>query len=307
MPGTVNFLELPCMPTPLSLARTARITCAAGARWQHRQRGASLFAFVMAGALVTLFGLAILQFGMLYLTRQQFNHAVFMATRAGAVAHANIETIQQAYVRALVPMHGGGESFDELVASTVRARDAVVGSNDAGENPQHGYARIVLENPTRESFSAWNSPLLQYTIGAGSRVIPHDRKAQHAAGVRTGSGQSLQDANLIRLRVIQGYRPVVPWMGWLYHQYLIRQDNLGDATYTDLLSRGLIPLATTVTLQMQSDAIERLTVPHTGTTDCHVLHPTDTCLQPGCPPGKVRCDPACQPPGQCAMPELPKS
>ncbi|MEB0136604.1 TadE/TadG family type IV pilus assembly protein [Actimicrobium sp. CCC2.4] len=289
----------------LLIARMTRIvSCRIGFATPDRQRGASLLGMVIAVPLFILSGMAIVQFGMLYIVRDNFNHAVLMAARAGAVAHANLETIQQAYVQALVPRYVDSLSGDELFDAKIRAKDVVTGSNDGGENPRRSYARIVLENPTRQSFSDWNSPLLQYTVGAGSRVIPHSAPALRAAGRRDGFGQSFQEANLISLRITQGYQPTIPWMGRLYNRYLARQDDDSDTTYTDLLGRGLIPLVATVTLQMQSDAIERLTVPHPGANDCIAINHPDGCLPSRCRPGDIQCDPVCKPPALCAMPEL---
>jgi hypothetical protein len=270
------------------------------------QRGTGLLWFAVVCTLAIVFGMAILQLGILYFARHHFNHAVFMAARAGALAHANIETIQQAYLLAMEPLAGDDQSMDELIAAKIRTRDRVTGRNDGGENPQYSYARIVLENPTRESFLKWNSPLLQHTIGGGSRVIPHQDPGRNASGSQHGASQSLRDANRIKLRVIQGYQPTVPWMGWLTNRYLVLQDNHRDATYTDLLGRGLIPLLTTVTLPMQSDAIERLTVRHPGLLVCTSVNHPEGCLSVRCQPGAVWCDPVCKPPALCSMSELPK-
>ncbi len=291
----------------LFLASTARtLLRRSSTSSPYRRRGFCLLAFAFASALAIVFVMAALQLGMLYVVRHHFHRAVFMAARAGASAHANIETIQQAYIHALEPLVGDGQSIDELFAAKIKARDVVTGSNDGGENPHHSYARLVLENPTRESFSNWNSPLLQYTIGGGSRVIPHSGQGSHAVGSRSVSSQSFREANLIRLHVIQGYQPTVPWMGWLTNRYLAMQDDHHDTTYTDLLGRGLIPMVTTVTLPMQSDAIERLTVPHPGVVTCTLANHPDGCLPARCRPGDIQCDPVCKTPALCSMPELPE-
>jgi hypothetical protein len=289
------------------ITSTARTRC----RWFRapspvHQRGTGLLWFAVVCTLAIVFGMAILQLGMLYFARHHFNHAVFMAARAGASAHANIETIQQAYLLAMEPLAGDDQSMDELIAAKIRTRDRVTGRNDGGDNPQYSYARIVLENPTRESFLKWNSPLLQYTIGGGSRVIPHRNPGWNPSGSQRGTSQSFRDANRIRLRVIQGYQPTVPWMGWLTNRYLVLQDNHRDAIYTDLLGRGLIPLLITVMVPMQSDAIERLTVPHPGLLVCTSVNHPEGCLPVRCQPGAVWCDPVCKPPALCSMPELPK-
>ncbi|MFT5588301.1 MAG: hypothetical protein ACI9ZF_000464 [Bradyrhizobium sp.] len=301
------FHEPTCMNAFFFIASTSRtLRRRITAPSPHDQRGAGLLELAIACTLTLVVGMATLQFGMLYLVRHHFNHAVFMAARAGASAHANIETIHHAYIQAMVPLVQGGQSFDELSVAQIRAKDMVTGRNDGGENPHHSYARIVLENPTRESFSNWNSPLLQYTIGGGSRVIPHSGQGSRWVNSRSVSSQSFREANQIRLRVIQGYQPTVPWMGWLTNRYLAIQDSHRDATYSDLLGRGLIPLVFTVTLPMQSDAIERLTVPHPGVASCTSVNYPDGCLPAKCRPGDVRCDPVCKPPFLCSMPELPK-
>jgi len=289
------------------ITSTARTRC----RWFRapspvHQRGTGLLWFAVVCTLAIVFGMAILQLGMLYFARHHFNHAVFMAARAGASAHANIETIQQAYLLAMEPLAGDDQSMDELIAAKIRTRDRVTGHNDGGDNPQYSYARIVLENPTQESFLKWNSPLLQHTIGGGSRVIPHRAPGRSDSGTQDDVSQSFRDANRIRLRVIQGYQPTVPWMGLLTNRVFVMQDNHRDPTYSDLLSRGLIPLVTTVTLPMQSDAIERLTVPHPAVIACTLFNHPEGCLPAMCRPGDFHCDPVCKPPALCSMPQLPK-
>ncbi|WP_344761763.1 TadE family protein [Actimicrobium antarcticum] len=280
--------------------------------------------FAVAGPLITLLGLAMLQYGMLYFARNEFNQAAFSAARAGAVAHASLDKVQQAYIAALVPMHGGGQTAAALATARIRASDAVTGSNLSGQNPQGGYARITLLNPTKESFSDWNSPELQRSIGAGSRVIPNTGLAFRRSVVKTDSGQSIQDANRIKLRIVHGYQPKIALMGILFNRYLASVDTRTDPVQTDLLAKGLIPVVSSVVLDMQSDAIERLTVsspgggnsgspiasapvPPRNAPDCISADRPASCLPAGCTPGDIQCDPICNSPDLCCMPsQLPQ-
>ncbi len=120
-----------------------------------------------------------------------------------------------------------------------------------------GHARIELLNPTRESFDDWNAPHLQNTVGNGKRVIPNSGQAyQDPQAIGAASGQSIQDANLLKLRITHGYEPKIPVIRSLYTRYLQWLDTGEDAYYTREVNAGRIPVVSHVTVQMQSDAIE---------------------------------------------------
>lgn len=202
--------------------------------------------FAVVGPVLTLLGLALLQYGLLFFAKNGFNHAAFMAARAGSVGNASLASVQQAYVRALVPLYGGGRNSAELAQAYARAQ-ADVNAN----------LRIELLNPTKESFDDWNEPALQQAVGQGRRVIPNGNLAFKDPGeVRKQSGQNIHDANLIKLRFTQGYAPQVPLVRQVYSQYLKWLDPGTDAFHTSMVAAGRIPVVTHVTLQMQSDAIE---------------------------------------------------
>src|SRR5207249_3564111 len=121
-----------------------------------RQRGAAMIEFVIVGPVLTLLGLAILQYGMLFFAKNQINHAAFMAARAGSMGHASLAEAKTAYIRAMVPMYGGGRNATELAEAFAKASGDVATST-----------RIELLNPTKESFADWNDPELQAIVGKG--------------------------------------------------------------------------------------------------------------------------------------------
>ncbi|THF64574.1 pilus assembly protein [Pseudothauera nasutitermitis] len=213
-----------------------------GRSW--RQRGAAMIEFIVVGPVLTLLGLASMQYGLLFFQKNHLNHATFMAARAGSVAHADLGQIRMALVRALVPMHGGGGSTAELAASHARAQTEV-----------SQYSRLELLNPTRESFDDWNSAELEEKYGR--RAIPNaNLAASDPTQVGASSGQSLHDANLLKLRITYGYRPGVPLVGPIYRRYLAWLDTGEDAFKSGLIEAGRIPLVMHVTVRMHSDALE---------------------------------------------------
>lgn len=231
-------------PTTLRASRTAR----AIRILPRKPRGSAVIEFTVIGPLLMMTGLSMLQVGLLSFTRNQYNHASFMAARAGSVANASLGSIETAYASALVPIYGGGTSPVQLQAAFDRAL------SDVRSN-----ARIDILNPTAESFTDFNSPALQarYRLPDSRHVIPNSGQSfKPASVILPRSGQNIQDANLLKLRITMGYRPQVPLVGRLYTRYLQWQDNGADPAASALIDAGRIPVVTHVTVQMQSDAIE---------------------------------------------------
>ncbi|PFH09432.1 uncharacterized membrane protein (UPF0127 family) [Collimonas sp. PA-H2] len=284
------------------------------------QRGASMIEFAVVGPIVSLLGLAVLQYGMLFFAKNQMNQASFMAARAGSMANASLNSVGKAYANALIPLYGGGLNTQELARSralaiceTTRnpadlaAAQAVAGATFTSDDQAtctksmtQGGAWIELLNPTKESFDDWKDDSLTQTVGNGKRVIPNRNLAFKDPGKIGGSsGQSLQDANVIKVRITQGYAPKVPLMGLIYTKYLKWLDTKTDPVYTQLVSNGRIPVVTDVTMQMQSDAIEPdnpVSVPGMGNGG----NPTN----PGDPPVVTTDPPACGSVG-CTVPPKP--
>lgn len=229
-------LDLACEDRPLS----------AHLRRGTRQRGSAMIEFAVVGPLIAMLGLGLLQYGMLFFAKNEINYATFMAGRAGSVGHADLDAVRQAYIRALAPMYGGGTSLAEVAEAAAKA------TADVADNLQ-----IDLLNPTKESFNDWNDPALQALLKTGGRrVIPNSALAAKGVQVKAASGQSLQDANLLKIKITHGYLPKVPFVSKFYIAYLKSLDPHTDAFYSKLVDAGRIPIVTHVTIEMQSDAIE---------------------------------------------------
>ncbi len=209
------------------------------------QGGLAMVEFVVVGPMLALIGLGLIQYAMLFFAKNQINHASFMAARAGSMGNANIDTVKTEYTNALIPLYGGGTNAAELAESRVKALAAV------------GASQIELLNPTAESFQDWNDPKLQAKYGTGSkRVIPNANLAFKDQSVKSSSGQTIQDANLIKLRIIHSYEPRIPLARTIFSAYLKAADPRDNPVYTAMVQQGHIPVVTNVTLHMQSDAIE---------------------------------------------------
>ena len=237
-----------------------------------RQRGAAMVEFVIVGPMVTLLGLASIQYGLMFFAKNHLNHASFMAARAGSTGNASKTAIQTALARALVPIYGGGSNTGELTASYGRAYADVA-----------AYTRIEVLNPTKESFDDFHGAEKD-----GKRTIPNAHLSHKNPGtIGANSGQNIQDANLLKLRITYGFEPKIPLMGLIYTKYLKWLDTGDDAFRSTLIASKRIPMVSHVTMLMQSDAIEDdpVSVPGAGNNG----NPTD----PGDPPVVDTPPPAC--------------
>jgi outer membrane protein OmpA-like peptidoglycan-associated protein len=213
---------------------------------RNRQRGAAVVELAVVAPILTIMGLGTVQYSQLFFAKNQLDHAAMLAARAGSVGNAKLDAIKNAYTEGLVPMFGGGETAAKLADSLAAAKVSVEAN-----------AAIEMLNPTKEAFQDFNDPALQTLLDIqGKRVISNRGLAFKPNSVGPTSGETLQDANLIKLRITHGIKPVVPIISSIYKVYLKWQDTGTDPLQTRLINDGLVPVVTHVTLQMQSDAIE---------------------------------------------------
>jgi hypothetical protein len=141
-------------------------------------------------------------------------------------------------------LYGGGTDSAELAKAYAKAKADLAGNS-----------KVELLNPTKESFDDWNDPSLQAKYG--KRAIPNGSLAFKDPGdIKKNSGQNIQDANLIKLKITHGYELKVPLAGTMMQFMMKWSDSGKDSYFTALYDKRRIPIVTYVTLQMQSDAWE---------------------------------------------------
>lgn len=228
------------------------------ARHGRDQRGASLVELTVVLPTVLMGTLAVWQSALLFHAKSHLNYAAFEAARAGSLGHASVESALRGLARGLVAYHGGGLTSAELAQRLAQVEADVRAS-----------ARVEVLSPVIESFDDYQSPALRDRLGAEARVIPnvgiafqrcpHDRPGCNADPAVNASGQTLQDANLLKLRITYGVPQAkqLPLVGRFITLALRTMGSgSGDAFQQALLAQGRIPLVSHVTLRMQSEPIE---------------------------------------------------
>lgn len=186
-------------------------------------RGGAFIESLLAVPVVLLLGLGALQWSLLLHARTAAEYALLEAARAGSVGQALPEAIEAGLARGFMPYWFGvdaGQSWAGAVAaSNARLREGIAA----------GWVRWIQLSPTVESFADWGEAARDaggYPV-AGIVEIPNDNlqwaglraPAGGVADMRgdepigSGSGQTLNDANLLKLELRYGVPMIVPLVG----------------------------------------------------------------------------------------------
>ena len=188
----------------------------------------------------------------------------------------------------MVGYYGGGRTVAELATATARANTDITPTS----------LQIELLSPTKESFDDYASPRLSTKYATKARVIPNNNLSaincpSDNAGCNKNptvnhSGQTLSDANLLRVKITYGIPAAkqIPLVGRFYVMVLRGLTDLGIAAETEpfklaLLQQGRIPMVTHTTMRMQSDAFEDGNVSNPGAGNNGVPTIPGTGSEPG--------------------------
>jgi TadE-like protein len=188
------------------------------------QRGASLAELLVALPVLLMLGLGALQFALWFHARTALNHAVFEAARAGAAGNAQSSAVFNGFARGITPWLYGPTDIATMEIDVIRSRAHLVIGQAAG------WVRLNVISPTNESFTDWGVPARD-ALGQvidGEVEIPNDNLRTLAvladpssgstvkvSGMQVGStsGQTLIDANVLRLHGHYGIPLNVPFVG----------------------------------------------------------------------------------------------
>lgn len=272
------------------------------------QRGATLVEFVVVVPTLLFMLMNLIQYGLLYHAKSQLNYATFEAARAGTTGNADPAAIRTAFTRALTGYYGGGSTTAQLATSHAKAKADTNAAN----------VRIEILSPTKESFDDYASPALKSRLKLSSRVIPNSNLAFIQCPIdvsgcnkdpkTNASGQTLADANLLKIRITYGIpkHKQIPLAGKFMNWALsILNSGDPDAFRQSLVAAGRIPVVTHTVMRMQSPAYENAnaSLPGTGNDG----KPEDP--GPGDPgPGLSKCpvtDPTCTTEPESNLDDLP--
>lgn len=200
------------------------------ARSRHAQAGQSATEFLVILPVLILLVFGIIQFALMYQTRATLNHATLLAARAGAMHNGSESKMREALARGLTPLFASEATAAGYGNAYARA---LVESSS-------GYAALDILNPTSAALTDFGRPRLDGNSGS---ELPNDTLNYRNTSAGGSSNISIQDANLLHIRVTYCMRLIVPIIDRILYQTL---HNPNPSTAVGTQSTGMSnPMATT--------------------------------------------------------------
>lgn len=207
---------------------------------RRRQRGQAVIETVVVIAVFGVFLLGIFQTILFYRAKTTVDYAALQAARSGATHFAKMGAMREGFARGLMPLYA--KAADKTAATKAYAQ-----AYAATLNPLVSHIEII--SPTKAAFSDWKET--QYD---GVKAIPNDNLPFRPTKVGGSSGMTVQDANVLKIRVVYGYKMIVPVI-----------DKLVIAIFRESFYKGLkaqeIAMLESGRLPIESQAIVRMQTP----------------------------------------------
>jgi hypothetical protein len=169
-------------------------------------RGSAAIEWLAAAPVVMLLGLGVLQWSLIFFSRSSVEFALNQASREGAQGHALVSNIEAGLARGMIPYWGLAVSGQPL---DLALPDALL---RLGAEKASGALIWKQISPTEESFTDWAVPARD-AMGeeiASVLEIPNDALQFRKQTVGASSGQTLKDANLLKIEMRYGVQLNVP-------------------------------------------------------------------------------------------------
>lgn len=210
------------------------------------ERGQAMVEFlvILPAMLMLIFGA--IQFALIFHAKITLNYAAFEAARAGSLGHADFKEVREGFARGLAPLYSyAGEDKDQVAAFQV-ARKKVLDLVDAKV-----MVRIERLSPSKTAFS-------QY-VNQGE--IPNDSLLFRSSAFKPGKPgplMSIQDANLLHLRITYWYPLYVPLINTMIASFICNKDETDRWDKNSPCGTGAphIPLTAVAAIRMQTPARE---------------------------------------------------
>jgi Flp pilus assembly protein TadG len=180
----------------------------AGRKHRSVQGGQSMveFLIIYPALIFLLFG--VIQWSLVYQARSTLNHAALLSARAGAIHNGDRGEMKKALAAGLTPLFAAEPSEAGYIAARTRA---------FAEINVAQLASFEVVNPTPAAFTDFGKPRLDGGGSPSDSEIPNDTLTYRNTSAGPTSGVSVQDANLLHVRVSYCYRLIVPVVGRMIH------------------------------------------------------------------------------------------
>lgn len=204
-----------------------------------RQRGQAVVETCVVILVFGVFLLGILQAILFYRVKTTVDYAALEAARNGATHNAKMSAMRVGLARGLMPLYahkvGNGEATRAYAEAFV-----------AASNPLVSEIRVI--SPTKAAFADWKERQFD-----GVEAIPNDSLAFRPSSAGGRSGLTVQDANVLKIRVVYGYKMIVPVIDKLVIAIFRESFYKGlSAREIAMLESGRLPIVSQAMVRMQT-------------------------------------------------------
>ncbi len=171
---------------------------------EHHSSGQAMVEFIIVIPVLILLIFGAIQIGLIYSAKTTLNYAVFQSARLGAVNNATYSSLRRGLIRGLAPLYTSNTTL-----TSVRT-DIDMGINSGGtkrdsSSEVDSYIKIIRVSPTTKQFSA-----AAFGVKNADNIyeIPNDNLMYRPQ--TQADDASIQDANLLKIRVQYCYKLMVP-------------------------------------------------------------------------------------------------
>ncbi len=208
----------------------------------RNSRGQSMVEMLIVFSSMLFIILVTIQIALIFHAKITLNYAAFEAVRAGTLNNALFEPVLEGFARGLAPLYSYDENDLDQVGAFQEARDLVL--SEYKKYPDKKLIRIERLNPSKQTFDAFGK----------EGVIPNDNLRFRSSMIDHRSGRTIQDANLLHLRITYWYPLYVPVVNKFIFGVVCRGKWQGDPVCS--MEKPRIPLMATSVMRMQSDVKE---------------------------------------------------
>jgi len=167
-------------------------------------RGQAMVEFLVVLPVLILLIFGAIQIGLIYSAKTTLNYAVFQSARLGSVNNATYTSLRRGLIRGMSPLFTSNASL-----TTVRTDiDAAIDSNNIKRDAKSevdSYTKIIRISPQSDQFKSSSFGIKNED---GIYEIPNDNLMYRPGTLSNGT--SIQDANLLKIRVQYCYKLMVP-------------------------------------------------------------------------------------------------
>ena len=165
----------------------------------HKQKGQTIVEYLIVLPCLLLLVLGVIQFLFIYQAKTSLNYAAFMGARQGALKNATMFSIMDGVASGMTPYFmrtAIGTTPNSVDLSKARRIATIETFNPSS-------TEIIILNPTTEAMDYF------VNFSETENEIPNDHLMYRVAN---GGGMSIQDANLLKIRVTYCVKLVVPFV-----------------------------------------------------------------------------------------------